>query len=160
MTIFHSTSDLRSDEIFLKCYKTTDADPKKFWAPAYYFKICLTQDGTEVGEINLRIGNTEKLFFGGNIGYNVDEDYRGNRYAAKACRLLYPLAVKHGMEYMYISCNPDNHASFRTLEIAGGKFVATVNLPEDNEMYIQRGVKQKCIFYFDLKEGERNELAQ
>lgn len=99
----------------------------------------------------LRIGNTEKIYFNGNIGYNVDERHRGNRYDAKACRLLFLLARKHNMDYMYVSCNPDNHASRRTLEHAGFIFQSVVELPADNEMYIEKDEKQKCIYWIDLR---------
>ncbi len=36
-----------------------------------------------------RIGYSEGLFFGGHIGYTIDEKYRGNHYSAKACKLLF-----------------------------------------------------------------------
>ena len=45
--MFFDTTDLASDEIFLKL-KTAEANPNKRLAPAYYFKICLL-DGTEIG---------------------------------------------------------------------------------------------------------------
>jgi tagatose 1,6-diphosphate aldolase len=92
-----------TNEIFLKLDKTTEANPEKRWVPSYHLKICLVSDETEVGECNFRVGNTEKLFFGGNIGYNVYEQYRGNHYAGKACFLLFELAKMHNMNYLYIN---------------------------------------------------------
>jgi predicted acetyltransferase len=149
--MFLDTNDLKSDEIYLKLYKTSEADAEKGWAPAYFFKICLVSDDTEVGGITLRVGNTEKLYFNGNIGYVVDESYRGNYYAGKACLLIKTLARKHGMEYMYVSCDPDNYASRRTLEYAGGVMQTIVELPTDNSMYIEKGERQKCIYFMDLR---------
>ena len=96
---FLDTSDLKTDEIFLKLIKAADADTEKGYVPAYYFKICLISDKTEVGHCDLRIGYNERLYFGGNIGYEVYEPYRGNYYAGKACLLLFNLARKHSMEY-------------------------------------------------------------
>lgn len=45
--------------------------------------------------------------------------------------------------------NPDNHASRKTCEYAGGTLEAIVDLPEDNDMYMD-GERQKCIYRFKL----------
>lgn len=147
--MFFDTTDLASDEIFLKLKKTAEANPNKRLAPAYYFKICLL-DGTEIGFCDFRVGHTEKLYFGGNIGYTVYEQYRGRHYAGKACELLFKLARKHGMNYLYVTCDPQNFASRKTCEYAGGKLESIINLPTDNDMYINDGERHKCIYYFDL----------
>lgn len=147
--MFLDTSDLRTDEIFLQLHRTAPADPKKGWVDAYIFNICRTADQAIVGRCDLRIGHNQNLYYGGNIGYTVKEAHRGNHYAAKACLLLLMLAKKHGMEYLYITCNPDNHASKRTIEYAGGVLEAIVDLPPDNDMY-KNGDRQKCVYRFDL----------
>jgi len=145
---FCDCDDLKTDEIFLKLQKTLVADATKDMVPSYHFSICLT-GGTEVGFCDFRIGNTQKLFFGGNIGYTIYEKYRGNGYAAKAVTLLLTLAKKHSMSYLYITCNPDNIPSIRTCEKAGGKLIGIIELPTDNDMFAQ-GDKQACIYKFDL----------
>ncbi|MBQ1404088.1 MAG: hypothetical protein IIY85_02240, partial [Lachnospiraceae bacterium] len=38
----------------------------------------------------------------------LDEPFRGNHYAEKACRLLFELARRHEMDYLIISCQPTN----------------------------------------------------
>jgi predicted acetyltransferase len=110
---------LKTDEIYLKLDKVSEANPEKRWADAYHFKICSVSDDTEVGDCDFRVGNTEKLYFGGNIGYNVYGQYRGNHYAGKACLLLFELAKMHKMSYLIITCNPGNYASRRTCEYVG-----------------------------------------
>jgi len=147
--VFLDTDDLRTDEIFLKIEKTVGANPAKRWVPCYMFKICLSCDGTEIGECNFRIGYTEKLYFVGHIGYKVYERFRGSHYAGKACLLLFELARRHGMRYLYIACNPENHASRKTCEYAGAVLEAIINLPEDNERYIN-GERQTCIYRVNL----------
>ena len=147
--MFYDTSDLRTDEIFLKLDKTAEGNLEKGWADAYYLKICLISCQTEVGECVFRVGNIEKLFFGGNIGYGVHENYRGNKYAGKACMLLFKLAKRHGMKYLYITCDPDNYASRRTCEYAGGQLKTIIELPTDNDMY-KKGSRQKCIYFFEI----------
>ena len=146
---FLDTSFLRDDEIILMLEKTAPGDLSKNWVPAYHFYIC-NDAGDRMGKIDLRIGYNDRLFYGGHIGYNVDPDFRGHRYAAKSCKLLFELARRHGMDYLYISCNPDNTASYRTCELAGGKLLGVYELPEDNDMRLEDGETHKCIFRFEL----------
>ena len=122
--------------------------PEKRWVPGYYFDICLL-DGTKIGHCDLRIGHNEKTYIGGNIGYGIDEPYRGHRYAAKACALLFMQARKHGMDHLYITCDPDNTASSRTCQIAGGEYIETADIPEDNEMYAE-GKRRAMVYRFSL----------
>lgn len=146
--MFYDCNDLHTDELFLRLVKTADEQPEKRWLPAYYFDICLP-DRTTIGQCDLRIGHNEKTYIGGNIGYGIEEPYRGHRYAAKACELLFRQARKHGMDYLIITCVPDNFASARTCEIAGWRYLETAAVPPDNEMYAE-GKRAVKIFRFDL----------
>ena len=114
--MFYDTEDLKDGEIQLRLERTAEGNPEKNWVPAYYFGICLA-DGTRIGQCDLRIGHNDRLYIGGNIGYGIDEGYRGHRYAAKACRLLFRQARKHGLGYVIITCDPTNTASSRTCEL-------------------------------------------
>ena len=138
----------KTDEIFLKLTKTCEEQPEKRWLPACYFDIC-SADGTAIGKCDLRIGHNDKTYIGGNIGYEIDEHYRGHHYAAKACRLLFQLAKKHGLDYLIITCDPSNIASYKTCEYAGGRYIETADIPEDNEMYAE-GKRQVRIYRFEL----------
>ena len=146
--MFYDTADLTDGEIMLRLRETCDAAPEKRWVPAYKFDICRT-DGTQVGYCDLRIGYNDKTYIGGNIGYGIDAPFRGHHYAAKACRLLFRQAKKHGMEYLIITCDPDNAASSRTCQLAGGRYLETAAIPEDNEMYAE-GKRRAMIYRFDL----------
>ena len=154
---FYPVSDLRDGEIFLRLERTCGAQPEKRWLPAYYFSICLA-DGTKAGYCDLRIGHNEKTYIGGNIGYGIDAPYRGHHYAARACLLLFRLARKHGMDHLFITCDPDNHASARTCELAGGSYVETATIPEDNEMYAE-GKRQAMVYRFELTAADTLEGA-
>ena len=145
---FLDTAFLENEEIRLVLEKTAEADPAKDWLPAYHFDIC-DLAGTKMGACDLRIGHNEGVYYGGNIGYGVGEPHRGRHYAGKACLLLFQLAKKHGMDYLYITCNPENTASRKTCEYAGGVLEGVVDVPEDNDMY-QRGERKKCIYRFVL----------
>ncbi|MBQ3242123.1 MAG: GNAT family N-acetyltransferase [Oscillospiraceae bacterium] len=146
--MFFDTSFLKSEEIRLVLERVSDGDPVRKWVPAYYFAIC-DLNGNKMGSCDLRIGHNEMLYYGGNIGYRVEEPFRGNRYAAKACRLLFELARKHQLEYLIITCNPDNLPSRKTIEAVGGKLLEIVPLPADSDMRTA-GDREKCIFRIDL----------
>jgi tagatose 1,6-diphosphate aldolase len=126
------------------------ADPAKGYAPEYRFKMVLAGQEEKIGGINLRIGDTEHLNkYAGHIGYGVEPEHRGHHYAAMSVRLLLPLARKHGLQALWITCNPDNAASRRTCELAGAEFIEIVDVPEDTDIY-QRGERQKCRYRLDL----------
>jgi tagatose 1,6-diphosphate aldolase len=59
--------------------------------------------------------------------------------------LLLPLARRHGLEILWITCDPDNIASRRTCELAGLELVEIVDVPEHMDMY-QRGERRKCRY--------------
>ena len=145
---FYPTEDLRDAEIMLRLTETHDAQPEKRWVPLYKFDICLL-DGTKVGYCDLRIGYNDKTYIGGNIGYGIDAPYRGHHYAAKACALLFRQARKHGMDYLIITCVPENAASSRTCQLAGGQYIETAAIPEDNEMYAE-GKRWVMVYKFVL----------
>ncbi len=154
---FLPVDDLKTGEIDLRLDSTSDAQPEKDWVPAYHFSVCLP-DGTKVGQCSLRIGHNDRLYFGGNIGYGIDEAYRGHHYAAKACKLLFRLARKHGLAYVIITCDPANKASSRTCELAGGRYVETAAVPEWHNMY-DEGKRQVMVWRFDLEETSDTEIV-
>ena len=39
-----------------------------------------TGNGAQIGGCNLRLGHSEALYYAGNIGYQIDEPYRGHHY--------------------------------------------------------------------------------
>lgn len=147
--MFLDTAFLANNEIQLCLTDTDDGAPEKGWLPTYYFAICDSQ-GNEMGACNLRIGHNTNTYYGGNIGYGIDEEYRGHHYAGKACLLLLELAKKHGMDHIIITCNPDNYASRKTCEYIGCELIETVELPEDNDMRIESGETEKCIYRIEL----------
>jgi predicted acetyltransferase len=125
-------------------------DPAKDIVPAYAFEMRHTGHIQSVGNIELRIGHTFRLDqFGGQIGFSVDPGYRGHHYASRSVRMLLPLARRHGLQTIWITCNPENIASRRTCERLGAKFVEIVDLPPDHEMY-QRGDRQKARYRLEI----------
>lgn len=148
---------LQNEEVCLIRYKKVPGDTQKNWVESDFYHICLPDKhfllGYKVaGYCDLRFGYNRQLYFGGNIGYRVEEPFRGHHLAEKATRLLFEKAKEAGMPYVIITCNPDNLPSRRTLERLGGDLLEIVDLPPDNDMY-QRGERQKCIFHYPLQEG-------
>ena len=146
---FFDTADLKGFGVSLRLKRTFHGDTERGWVPAYYFDI-IDENGEAVGECDLRIGHSEGLFYGGNIGYAVHEGSRGRHYAEKACRLLFLLARRHGLGYLYITCQPDNIASRRTCERLGGEFLGIKELPADNDMRVRDGHTCECVFRYEL----------
>lgn len=119
-------------------------------APTYRFEMQYTATGEPIGAIELRIGNSpEILRFTGHIGYRVERAHRGHRYAARACRLLFPLARRHQFQELWVTCDHDNAASFRTCELIGGVHVETVPVPRSHAYY-EMGSRAKCRFRVTL----------
>jgi predicted acetyltransferase len=132
-TEFIDLPTLADDEIELVCIAKKPAIPEKKYVPAYEFEI--RKDGNRIGDIGLRIGYTEGLYYCGNIGFGVDELFRGHGYAAMACNLLIPIMKAHGMKKITITNDIDNIPSKRTCEKVGAKFIRIARLPEWTELY-------------------------
>jgi predicted acetyltransferase len=150
---FLDVGTLSDGEIELVVMGKIPADEAKGYAPAYEFDIRLRGKPKPIGRISLRVGNTKDvIMYVGHIGYGIAERHRGRRYAAKACKLVSPVAIAHGFKTLWITCDPDNVASRRTCEILGARLVEIVDPPEDNDMRL-RGMGQKCRYRWDLAES-------
>lgn len=137
-----------TDQVDVVVEALNPADTALDWAPAYVLSIRLKQErsDTVVGQISARIGYTDDLVkYAGQVGYGVDEAYRGHRYAAKGCRLIKEIFKSHGMDVVWITANPDNWPSRRTCEILGCELVETVDVRPSHEMY-SRGERHKCRY--------------
>ena len=135
-------------EISLTLDRLSPADPAKGYVPAYHFFI--TRQGERIGCINLRIGYPDSLLYGGQIGYSVDEAWRGRGYAGTACRLLRPLMRAHGMPTAIITNHIANAASRRVCEKLGARFLCRIAVPESHEMYAQ-GIREVNVFAMDAQ---------
>jgi RimJ/RimL family protein N-acetyltransferase len=147
---FIEVPELSDNVIRLVCTAKTPANPEKKWVPAYSFAVC--KGGEQVGEINLRIGYVDRLYYGGQIGYSIKEKYRGNGYAGRACQLLRPVARAHGMEKLLITNDHANAASMRVCEKLGCRLLRTARLPEWHDLY-KEGRRFSNIYEWDLERG-------
>ena len=119
------------------------------WVPSYRYSIRPIGSKTEMGTIDIRIGDNENIYYAGHIGYRIHPPWRGHHYAEKACRLIVRIARAHGMDQVIITCNPDNIASRRTIERLGARLLEIVDIPPTNELYLY-GDRKKCRFAWDV----------
>ena len=127
--------ELTDGTVRLRLLAALPRDSKTGYVPMYRFAIERVSDGAEAGRIDLRLGYVRGTYYGGNIGYEVLEPFRGRRFAERSVELLKPLAAAHGMPYLIISCAEDNLASRATIEAAGGTLVEAAVPPAYTELY-------------------------
>ena len=120
------------------------ADEQRGWPPAVRFALHQTGTKEKAGEIGLRLGEPPPHL--GHIWYRVFPAHRGQHLAARACRLLLPLARRHRLDVLRITCREENLASRRTAELAGAEFVGTVETPTGYEDWLGP-VRHKCVYH-------------
>ncbi len=118
-----------------------DGDPAKGFMPAYHYRI-IDSNSNDVGHTNFRIGDSEHIRkAAGHIGFEVKAEYRGHRFAKKACLALAPW-VRELSETVIITADPDNLPSIKTIEAIGALFDDEVSVPP-NDPHYKRGSRLK-----------------
>lgn len=149
-TVFRDPGPMYDKELELDLTARVPSNPARNWAAEYRFEMRVGPQHRRAGYISLRLGDSDTiLLYAGHIGYRVDPEFRGRHYAARSVKLILPLAKEHGINPLWITCNPDNIASRRSCELAGGTFEEIVRIPEDLDMY-RDGERFKCRYRFDL----------
>ncbi len=129
----------------LKRY-TEDVDAAKQHVPFYEFDVIDVCSREVAGGLVLRAGYNPHIDnCAGNVGYGIDEKFRGMRYAARATALAGKFACELGMPYLVITTKPDNAASAKTAVIAGYSYVGEAAVPEGDEMYAE-GERTMSVF--------------
>lgn len=103
--------------------------------PALFYDVLLGE--TVIGACSLRLWQDQETRYGGNIGFFIEDAFRGHHYAVEACNALFLIAARHGMHQVYITCSVGNEASRRTCELAGCFFLGEEEIPEGTELYVQ-----------------------
>ena len=116
--------------------------------PFYYYDILVGE--RQVGKISLRIGDNYHSYYNGHIGYEINEPDRGHRTSLAALRLLLPLARRHGMRRLFITCRESNLPSRRIIEAAGGRLLQICPLPRDYFAWYE-GAEDQCIYQIELE---------
>jgi len=126
-----------------------DVEMAWFRVKAYLFNIVLVESGDIVGHCDLRLLDNEENYYAGHIGYMVYQPYRGNHYSYYAGMLLLQLARRLKKQRLYITCSPENTASYKIIERLGGVYLKTVPVPVNHYLFLQNE-PIKCIFEVKL----------
>ena len=115
--------------------------------PTLLFDIYVEARERVVGRVEYRFETGRDLLYYGNIGYVVYTPYRGKGFAYRACELLFEhLRVKYpDIHEVFITCNPDNIASKKTIQKLQATFIETVDVAPDHELHYF-GDTQKEIY--------------
>lgn len=70
------------------------------------------------------------VYICGHVGYGIAPHHRGHGYASAALAKLRPIARWYGFAEIWITCQPENGASCRTLENTGAILEGTVTVEE------------------------------
>lgn len=128
------------------------AKPLEGLAQYYHFHI-LTAEGTRVGHINFRVGDTEHVrLYAGHIGFQILEAFRGRRFALQACHAIAPF-VRSIYEAVSITCDPDNEASRRTIERLGAAFIDEMVVPPEDPSF-RSGSRRKRRYCWRIQAPE------
>ena len=120
---------IEGESIELRLIDTYDGEDGEL--PFYWWDILLKPNHITVGKISFRIGHNYHSYYNGNIGYEVDAEYRGHHYALLACQLVLKVAQHHRMDRIYLTCDYDNVASYKTIEKLGARLIEEVLPPKD-----------------------------
>lgn len=132
---------LSHGEVMLRFSRIVFADPARGLAPFYHYRI-LIPVGMDAGHINFRVGDSEHVLkYVGHIGFEVAEWFRGNNFALRACLALAPF-VRTIYKGVIITCDPENHASRKTIEQLGALFLEEVDVPP-NDVHYASGARRK-----------------
>ena len=141
--------ELLDGDLCLVLVEKRPPDPEKGFVAVYNWDIRRIGDDVKMGEFGLKIGDLPPHV--GHVRYRVFPDFRGHHYAARACRLVLPLARRHGMEWLRITCREDNIASRRTAEHAGATLVGMIEMPVGYRDWIGP-VRTKCDYRLSTSE--------
>jgi tagatose 1,6-diphosphate aldolase len=138
---------LRGDRIVLRYSRILPGNLALGLLPAYHFRI-LIPSGTDVGHINFRVGDEpHETYVAGHIGFGIDREFRGNRLAYRACRALQPWIARVSGTVV-ITCDPDNLASKRTIELLGARFLNERLVPANDPAYAE-GSRSKLRYLWN-----------
>jgi len=109
--------------------------------PFYYYDIFLGD--RFIGRISMRIGSNFNSYYNGNIGYEIEEIFKGKNYALKACKLVLPIAKAHGMNEIVLTCDEDNIPSYKTIEKLGAELIEITKPPQIYFAYRENMKRQR-----------------
>lgn len=144
----HNFDTISDGEITLNISRKYQGDDELL--PFYYYDVCI--GNIAIGKISVRIGSNYHSYYNGNIGYEIDKEYRGSNYAYKACKLVLQVAKSHGMNELILTCDESNIASYKTIEKLKAELIEIAKPPKDYFAYREDMEKQR-IYRLPLEEN-------
>lgn len=111
--------------------------------------IILNETKEIVGEISFDYCCSSGFSYGGNVGYEIYDEYQSNHYATRALGLLKELVKENcstNDRDLYLATIPENIKSQRVILNNGGELVYEGSIPEDDIMYCINGVKNVHVY--------------
>lgn len=146
---------LYSDEEIALIPRQYDASLRQLGgAKSMIFDIVSHATGKTAGEIALRIGDSDSLYYLGHIGYHIDPPYRGGHWALRACRLCLPVFAALHVRSFVITTDTDNQPSIKTCERLGCTLESTVNVPRwCRDEFMISAVKRRYVYEIQSNDG-------
>ncbi len=136
-------------DVSLRLEHTWQVADSDWGVPSYVFGVMVGSQ--RAGRVTLRVGESPTIrLYTGHLGYAIDEAFRGRLLSLAAARLVLPLAAAHGLDPLWITCHPANHASIRIIEALGARYLETVDLPPDHPAFAN-GERRKRRYALDLR---------
>ena len=120
-----------------------------------YYRFDIRADGEWVGWIRVWIGYSIRLYYSGQIGYEIGEKFRNRGYATKACLALIPFLRRCGYKQVLITTDENNLPSQRVCKKIGAVLLETVDTPKWTSMY-RDDQRKTCIYEWDVESGKRD----
>ena len=149
---FVTVGDLAYGSIKLKLKAKQTAEMRDDKTLAYLFDVI--SEGLPIGGIHLRLGWSLPYYYAGQLGYWIDEPFRGKGFAVEACLSLLPILKLHGYEKLVIGTDENNRASRRVCEKIGAVFLETTDTPEWSGLYAE-GQRKTSIYEWIMDKTER-----
>jgi len=150
---FVTFSELAYGNVKLKLKEQQTAAMRDDQTLAYLFDV-LVEGAVVGGGIHLRLGWTIPYYYAGQIGYWIDEPFRGRGLAADACLALLPLIQAHGYQKLVIGTDESNLASRRVCEKLGAVLLETADTPEWIGLY-EEGQRRTSVYEWTIDKTER-----
>lgn len=136
----HRIFDLQDELVFILQPANTNGIIDLRRQDEYSYYICLHDTNNIIGEIQYRGYHFDSLL--GDVGYRIEPEYRGNKYAFQALVLLSELLYERGISDFWISTCNDNIASLKTIERYGGILIKNESIYDFINLYLCQTLKK------------------
>lgn len=145
-------SEITDGVVTLKRNEELSENPDITLSQSESFDIMCNED--VVGVINYRYRGMNTIDYSGNLGYRIDEKYRGNGYAKRAINLLIDI-LKHNTKYdepLYVASTHDNKNFLKVALECGGKLIHSGKVPTNVvSSYYDREMKEVDVYQIDIE---------